>query len=244
MRILKTNYGGQIFDDIIPGFTTVNVEGRGIYTPSLSTMKVSGRDGDIIQEQRIPSRDLVVTFLLKAENAHEYIDRQVLLNHCLKTEKDVEVFFTDRGDEHWVGRASQCKAPPMDSRQGIGSFTIHCSDPFRHIEDAISSDGILEGDSFSNAYRLQVKETKFSATSTSGVAFLNVSNGKRIAFQTLPNIGTIMITPEAITLNGENIVPYIDYQVSTWKGFQVSYGDTLQVKNGTDATYKIGRLLL
>lgn len=244
MRELKLKFNGHILDDMISGYTTANIEGRGLYTPSLSTFTVPGREGDLIKEQSLPGRDLVVHFVLKAGSAKEYLDQQRKLNLLLRTEEDVPVVFTDRLDETWTGRVSGYKAPEYDSWQGQGTITIHCSDPFARLPDVTVTQGTLTDSRLSGCYALRLKRAIFTTTSTSGVAMVNESTAERIAFKTLPNSGTIKVERDSILLGGQNIVPYIDYQVSTWKGFSIHYSDTLYLENAKDPAYTIERLVL
>ena len=244
MRELKLNYNGHALDDMIPGFFTANVEGRGLYTPSLSTFTVPGREGDLIKEQSLPGRDLLVHFVLKAGSAKEYLDQQRKLNLLLHAEEDVPVVFTDRPDETWFGRASDYKAPEYDSWQGKGTITIHCSDPFARLPGVTVTQGGLTDSRLSGCYAIRLKRASFTATETTDVALVNKSTAQRIAFKTLPNTGKIEIEHDQILLGIQNAVPYLDYQVTTWKGFFVHYGDTLYLKNGTEPTYTIERLAL
>lgn len=244
MRELKLNYNGHVLDDMIPGFFTANVEGRGLYTPSLSTFTVPGREGDLIKEQSLSGRDLIVHFVVKAGSAKENLDGQRTLNVLLKTEEDVPVVFTDRSEETWFGRVSDYKAPEYDAWQGTGSITIHCSTPFAYLPDITFSQGELTDTKLSTCYAIRLKRATFTATSTSGVALVNKNTALRIAFKTLPNVGVIKIERDLILLGAQNVVPYLDYQVSTWKGFSIHYGDSLYLENAKEPSYTIERLLL
>lgn len=73
---------------------------------------------------------------------------------------------------------------------------------------------------------------------------VNESTAERIAFKALPNAGTIKVEKDTILLDGQNLAPFIDYQVSTWKKFSIHYGDTLYLKNAKDPAYTIERLVL
>lgn len=244
MRKLKLNYNGHVLDDRIPGFFTANVEGRGLYTPSLSTFTVPGREGDLIKEQSLSGRDLIVHFVVKAGSAKENLDGQRILNVLLKTEEDVPVVFTDRPEETWFGRVSDYKAPEYDAWQGKGSITIHCPTPFAYLPDITFSLGELTDKRLSTCYALRLKQATFTATSTSGVALVNKDTAQRIAFKTLPNVGVIKVERDLMLLNAQNVGPYLDYQVSTWKGFSIHYGDTLYLENAKEPSYTIERLML
>lgn len=244
MHELKLNYNGHVLDDMIPGFFTANVEGRGLYTPSLSTFTVPGREGDLIKEQSLPGRDLIVHFVVKAGSAKENLDCQRTLNVLLKTEEDVPVVFTDRPDETWLGRVSDYKAPEYDAWQGQGSITIHCSTPFAYLPEISLPRGNITHRKLTTCYAIRLKMAIFMATSASGVALVNKDTAQRIAFKTLPNVGIISITRDSILLGAQNVVPYLDYQVSTWKGFSIHYGDSLYLENAKDPVYTIERLVL
>lgn len=244
MHELKINYNGHVLDDLVDGFFMANVEGRGLYTPSLSTFTVPGRDGDIVDGQTLPGRDLVAHFVLKAGSTQENLDQQRKLNRLLSTKEDVAIIFSDRPQETWFGRVSAYKAPSYDSWQGKGELTIHCSDPFAHLPDVTVSWGELDDSRFSSCYAIRLKQARFTATSIYGVALVNETTAKRIAFKTLPNTGEVTIEKDAIRLEYGSIVSYLDYQVSTWKDFSIHYGDTLYLRNASDATYTIERLVL
>ncbi len=121
------SFNGRNLDRIIDGYSTINVEGRQMFSPSLSYQRVRGRDGDILIEDSYPSREITVHYLIKAENNHWFLRKMKLLTMYLQSKEDVEFSFADELGVRF-GRLSSFDDPPFDSNVGIGKFTIHCSD--------------------------------------------------------------------------------------------------------------------
>lgn len=71
--MIKTTFNYYLLDDLINGFTTANVLGRGVIVPEINSLKVSGSDGIVITDSSLPARTLEVQYLLKRTNANEFV---------------------------------------------------------------------------------------------------------------------------------------------------------------------------
>ena len=67
----NVTYNGQVLEDIIPGYQTLNIDGRGLLGRALDTVIVAGRAGDVVLGQRVPSRDITVYYLIKKTSNQE-----------------------------------------------------------------------------------------------------------------------------------------------------------------------------
>lgn len=224
---METIFHGKNLDKSLPCFHSLNVEGRGLFAPSLDTEEVPGRDGTLVMGKALPERVIILHFAIKASSSKEHLDTMRALNILLKSEGEEKLTFTDE-EGYFLGQVSEVEAPPYNQWEGQGSISFYCADPFLHVPKSPKSGSNVTLDS--KAYRLALVEAKIEATG-SPVTLKNTSTGDRIAFST-PLTGTLSISKERILLGQEDIVPALDYTVSTWKGFTLRPEDTLMQTGG------------
>ncbi|WP_435029637.1 distal tail protein Dit [Levyella massiliensis] len=235
---METIINNNNLDQLLDGYTTANVEGRLMLSSSLDTQSVPGRNGDVVMAQTLPAREITVHFVLKAKNSVGYIKKCRELNKLIQTDRESKLSFSDEKG-FWRVYSSKVDAPPYDWKEGTGAITFHCADPFLHGEIKQFKD--LSSKANSNAYALRLNKALLEANGK--VILKNATTGVRIAFVKALT-GQLLITQDAITLNGENIVPSLDIQSSTWKGFTIHPGDTITAEGATGSTLWIEELYL
>ena len=139
--MIKTTFNYYLLDDLINGFTTANVLGRGVIVPEINSLKVSGSDGIVITDSSLPARPLEVQYLLKRTNANEFQQSLRKLNQLLYSDHDVKIRFSDESGWFYEGRVTAHTPPSEDNFTGFGSFTITCPKPFRYQDEAIATIG-------------------------------------------------------------------------------------------------------
>ena len=139
--MVKTTFNYYLLDDLINGFTTANVLGRGVIVPEINSLKVSGSDGIVITDSSLPARTLEVQYLLKRTNANEFQQSLRKLNRLLYSDHDVKIRFSDESGWFYEGRVTAHTPPSEDNFTGFGSFTITCPKPFRYQDEAITTIG-------------------------------------------------------------------------------------------------------
>lgn len=234
-------YDGKKLDEIVPGYLTINVEGRGLLAPDLNTITIEGRDGDYVLNQDYKARDIKVYFLVKVKNNSERLEIIEKLDVYLKTDKDVEFSFEDQ-DGFWIGRYSDAQDINFDYFTGVGYFVLHCQNPYRHMPliKYSSLTFTVESDLYK---KLELYELKASVSDTKEVRLTNKTKGEVISLKNLPSLGDLVISKKEITLNGKNIINKLDPSVSTWKNFRISSEDILTISGASEATCSIRRYL-
>ena len=229
MTYCSITFNGRPFDLDLEGYTTANVEGRGILDQVLSTINIPGRDGTFIFDQKLPERILTVHYRLQGNNAAEYLQRLYALHDALKSDGDVVIQF---GDEAYYrfGRLYKANDPPYDAYRGFGSFTLICQDPYRYKDiAALTGTSIVIPQGSAHPLRIRSITATFSASST-GFTITNVSTGRKIILTGTFTEGQVLtIDPEGgrVLLNGQNIMNRIDFIASDWHGFKIFAGNNI-----------------
>ncbi|MGI6349627.1 MAG: distal tail protein Dit [Eubacteriales bacterium] len=228
-RYCSLTYNNKLLDQLIDGYTTINVDGRGILRRAVTSVDVPGRDGVFVTNQKLPPRYIVVYYLLKAENSKTFLERLTTLHDSLKADSDVVIKFGDE-DYYRLGRLSESENPPFDRLQGVGSFTLLCQDPYKYknIDDLAGSPVTVPGTSL-YPYKIQSISVIFASDKT-GFQVQNSTTGRKIVLTGDFVAGDVLqIYPEenSILLNGENVMSRLDYIYSDWQEFKVNSGDVL-----------------
>ena len=220
---MKTIYNNQSLDDMVPGFTTVNVEGRGILPRRISPIDVQGRDGAKVIDQSLPIRELTVHYRMLAKNSVEYLEQINILHDYLHTKEDVVVEFTD--EMHYrMGRLSSTEAPPYDFYRGFGSFTVLCQDPYKY-RDLSPATGSSLSRFTDSQHNFKINSiTATVATNRTGFEITNIATGRKIILTGALTAGQkIVMKPDdgILTINGQNAMNRLDFIASDWHDFKI-----------------------
>lgn len=124
-------YDGIILEQIIPGYTTLSIEGRELFSPEIMTKEITGVDGSHYYGRRYPARTIRVKYQLIANTPEEFRDAFNKLNACLSKE-NVQVIFGDEPDKYFVGSKVGNDNVPEGHKSIVSSFEIYCPDPFKY----------------------------------------------------------------------------------------------------------------
>lgn len=221
---MAITFNGHVFDEEIKGFTTLNVEGRGLFAPNLSTITVPGRDGDVVTEKQYPARDIVVHFLLEEEKHGYFLESLRKLNALLQSKEAVAFSFADE-DGFRLGEVSAVENPPFDRHVGVGKITIHCSDPFLYgrLQETDGEIPILDYPE----YPVKIESISVQVRSDDQqLTIRNVRSGKKIILQGLSG-GVLVIQKDRITQAGENFMAALDFVNSDYHSFECCSGDVI-----------------
>lgn len=230
-KYCSLTYNNKLLDSLVPGYTTINVEGRGLLNRSLTTVDIPGRSGQRVTNRQINSRNIRVHFLLKAERSQEFMQRLHLLHEYLESEEDVVFQFGDESYFRW-GQVSEMEDPPYDQLQGVGTFTIFCQDPYKYDQQQQ-----LEGNpttlisDTSAPIHPDLMEVIFRS-STDKLIVSNLGNGRRIIINdsfSASDIVKIKIKEGKIEKNLTNIMNKLDYAETDWNEFVIRNKDKIQV---------------
>lgn len=212
-------FDGVIIDNEIKDYMTINVEGRQLLTHTLDTAEIAGRVGDVITASNVPARNIKVYFLLKAGRNKEFLDKIKRLTEILYTNKEVKFRFNDE-EGFRVGQVTDFEDPPYDQNVGIGSYTIHCSDPYVYFEERESS-GKVPRLKY-RKYPVKIESIRAGLKAGSKAIIRNKTQGTKIILNGSFRAGQeLIITDEAITINGQNALTMLDYVESDYHDFKI-----------------------
>ena len=229
-------FNGVIIDNEIKDYMTINVEGRQLLTHTLDTADIAGRIGDVITASKVPARDIKVCFLLKAGRNKEFLEKIKRLTEILYTQKEVKFRFNDE-EGYRIGQVTSFEDPPYDQNTGIGSYTIHCSDPFIYFEERESS-GKMPRLKY-RKYPVKVESITAKLSQGSKAIVRNKTQGTKIILNGSFTDGQeLIITDEAININGQNALTALDYVESDYHDFKIYSEDEIIAEGLSDLKIK------
>lgn len=207
-------------DRLAPGYSTINVEGRQMFSPSNNYDTVRGRHGDILIDSAYPAREIIVHYMMEAESNAVFLRRMKQLTMYLQSDADVEFSFSDEPGVRF-GRISDFEDPPYDANIGMGSFTIHCSDPFLYSAIKESANEIKTFKLDYYPVRVESMEMQLR-TSGSKLVLKNDTRGRKIVVNTSFSPGDIVrFEGGNIYKNKGSILKYLDYVESDYFNFDL-----------------------
>ena len=230
-------FNGLLLEQEIKGYQTLNVEGRETISYDLETSgNISGRDGVISFGKTLPPRLLRVQYRLEAESNEELQHSFRLLNWKLETNGEVPIKFRDDLDITYYGELTTMSEIPADRNTVVGTFEIHCSDPFKYETVANQTGNPLK---VYSPTPYQVKPDLIQLTlkgATSKIVVTNTTTGRKIILNGTYATGDVIRIRlketeqgKKITKNNQNIMNQLDYMTTDFHDFQVKKEDVLQV---------------
>ena len=136
-------FDGHYIEDLIEGYTTLNVTGREMAEIEVSSADIANRDGAIFRNSRYKPRVLTIEFCLEGDDLGfnpdntELINRLNRLNGILETEEEVQIIFRDEPDKYYMGIRDGRPSVTMALGVVKGTFEIYCSDPFKYSAEPV-----------------------------------------------------------------------------------------------------------
>lgn len=217
-------------DKYLKGYMTINVEGRQLFSPSLESVNIPGKNGDYFLSKSYPARDIKVYFLVQAKRNSEFLKLIKRLTELIQTDSEVQFSFRDE-DGFRYGQVASIEDPPYDSNIGVGSFTIHTSDPFIYSSIRETSGKIPSLEY--KKYPIKLEEMIIVCEECKKLVITNISNGQKIILNgALKKGDELKITSEMISLNGRNILHYLDFVESDYHEFTIYSEDEIRASAG------------
>ena len=106
--LCSMSFNGIIFEEEIPGYRTVRVEGRDSYQNTIYNYSTRINPGSRFQDFHEESRDITVTFSMHAYNPYDLRRRIDTLKGFLRdpNNKEAHIIFNDEPDVYYVGTVS------------------------------------------------------------------------------------------------------------------------------------------
>lgn len=122
---------GQYIEDLIPGYSTLQVSGRELLSQSIEKQTIGKSDGEFIQYARNPSREIVVGYRLAASNNLSFRQAFYKLNSILHGDSH-RVSFNDDPSKYWIATFSDIDDVPKGRNAITSSFTLFVPDGIAH----------------------------------------------------------------------------------------------------------------
>ena len=223
-------FNGKYIENELNGYETLKVSGR--ETISVELISEPTHEGVITIDERLPHRELTITYELQADNNTEFQERFKALRKLLTSNEQVPIKFLDEPDIVYFGRLSAMDTAPDDNNTIVSAFVIHCDTPYK-FSDLVTTNGSVEIDTFYPTLPEQITLTIGSTTNK-----IEITNGtERItATGTFNADSKVVITfkKEEVTMavNGTESTYMLDMQ-SDLENFLLKQGQTVTSEQGT-----------
>ena len=131
----------KLIEDNIDGYKTLNVSGRELFSRDVSIDNLNGGDGGMYTQTTYPQRVINVKYLLDAKDDEDFRRKFEYLNYML-SKQQFRFKFHDDPNFEWVGTVSSVEAFPEGTNNGVGTFEITCSNPFKRLTTPINNTGV------------------------------------------------------------------------------------------------------
>lgn len=122
---------GQYIEDLIPGYSTLQVSGRELLSQSIEKQTIGKSDGEFIQYARNPSREIVIGYRLAAADNLSFRQAFYKLNSILHGDSH-QVSFNDDPSKYWIATFSDIDDVPKGRNAITSSFTLFVPDGIAH----------------------------------------------------------------------------------------------------------------
>ena len=230
LPLMAMNFNGNYIEKEIPSYQTFKVTGREVISNELILEDV--HEGTITLDNRLPQRELEVTYVLKRTTSEQLQADYKALRKLLTTNEQVPITFSDDPDTVYFGRLSAMDTVPDDSNTIVSTFVIHCDTPYK-FSDLVTTNGSVEIDTFYPTLPEQIILTIDSTTNN-----IEITNGS----ERITATGTFNAESEVVikfkkeevimTVNGAEATYMIDLQ-SDLENFLLKEGQTVTSTQGT-----------
>ena len=220
-------FDGNVLEDEIIGYETLNVSGRETLSPELVSYDV--RYGSITTHERLPSRLITVQYRMEEPDHYIFQKKFKTLRKLLTTGEPTFFSFLDEPDTFYLGRLSGMDEVPPDSNTVISSFTLMCDSPYKFGE-LIKTDKPIYIDTFYDTPPLLMEVLVNQSTSvvkvTNGIETISLKDTFKSGDRLLINVeqGFVAKNGEeytyAVELNSdfENFIVYKGFAITSPQG--------------------------
>ena len=235
---------GLKFEELYDGVRTVGVAGRRSLDADIKTLKQPLRHGNLMVRKSWPSRELIITMLLRPTNlvnAAELADELVGL--ASKEGKQPVTFDDEPGWTYYCEFVGYSTSDETVSNQLMLTLKLFCSDPFVYKDSQpITGKSVVIPQS--NKGQPSLPRISFTAAATS-TSIINVNSGKAINLNGLTIGDAVVLYIDAdepySTVNGNVKYSIID-RMGDFAGFIVKPGEVITSTNTITVLYRERRL--
>ena len=132
---------GLRLESEIPGFRVISATGRDSMQQNIEEIESKIVDGAFYRSKKLPVREINVEFVLIRENVEDLHIAYDKLKGILYSHENAEFVFNDEPNLYYIGTVSSLTSEQIVwNNDSQGTFTIHCSTPFKYGKDLIEID--------------------------------------------------------------------------------------------------------
>lgn len=128
---------GQFIEEAIPGYRTLNVQGRESLNREITAYSVGAAHGERVRSTRYEARVITVRYQLIAESAADFREKMNILNNLL-TSEDSDFIFNDEPDKFFSGIPVIEDSVEPGTNAVTGEWKIYCAYPFKRSVDVVT----------------------------------------------------------------------------------------------------------
>lgn len=227
----------NFIENLIPGYQTLTVDGRGMLGYDLTTNDISGGDGKMFIGAKLPAREITIEYILDADKPESFIDKLDKLTNLL-INKQFWFYFRDDSSWSYQGTVTSFSQPEKGYLSAKGSFVITCSDPYKYGNIEQTQTPVRIND------KTKIIEIDFKPNNDVGLFKINNLNGQIMIIDgTVKGGDTIKIFPQdpSIILNGVIHTEWFGY-ASDIENFEMTDGISNSVPGSLTIKYRRFRL--
>lgn len=226
LQIEALNWNGEYLDEKIPGFTTLNVDGRENFSRTINAPEMVG-DGSLYLDSRFQAKTITVSFQLLANSGSELQDRFDRLKNWLY-QPQKQFFFADETNYYYIGTVSKVENTKIGQLNIIGTIEITCSDPYKRTLPVAVTDSKIDDTTI--VYPTMPNSLMFVPNTNADKVQITTSDGMKI----IVNRG--VSSDQKVTVDFKNLaVKYDSTSVLINLDLKSNLGD-FTIKNGTTFT--------
>lgn len=211
---------GQYIEDLIPGYSTLQVSGRELLSQSIEKQTIGNSDGEFIQYVRNPSREIVVGYRLAAADNLSFRQAFYKLNDILHGENH-QVSFNDDPSKYWLATLSDIDDVPKGRNAITSSFTLFVPDGIAHSVATQTFDNMPYKDVPVN---FVIASHAFGSNTTDGDAYpIHLQLSENLSGQTVTTVAKVVVTNYKGKTDDSNPNSYIDvkdgFSTDNWYGY-------------------------
>ncbi|WP_195340873.1 distal tail protein Dit, partial [Lacticaseibacillus paracasei] len=198
---------GQYIEDLIPGYSTLQVSGRELLSQSIEKQTIGKSDGEFIQYVRNPSREIVVGYRLAAADNLSFRQAFYKLNSILHGDSH-QVSFNDDPSKYWIATFSDIDDVPKGRNAITSSFTLFVPDGIAHSVATQTADNMPYKDMPMNF--VIASHASGSNTTSPDVYPIHMQLSEDLSGQTITTVAKVVVTNYQGKINNSNSQSYID----------------------------------
>ncbi|MDD7732863.1 MAG: phage tail family protein [Firmicutes bacterium] len=235
-------WGDRYLENMVPGYQTINIYGRGALSPEVESLKPKGRDGDYIIGKRLPSREITIEYILTCKDHLQKRDSLNLL-HSLLLKSEEEML--EIGDEiGWFRRGFYIggEDPPDDRKDGIGRIKILTTDPYRYSElrsvDLINGRTTLYEPDAADSGSFYTEKIEVTI-SNEILTITNLTNGDKLILREMLENQKVSLDflKAEIRSGATNLLKKLAFESSDFPDFRIKHKDTIELSGGSGRIY-------